>query len=224
MTRIAVIAGTQHDTAIGCHLAEELGLSCVAYPLVQSAQEQNDLQYFHPERLYQMVAHKLAAIRGAEYDGVLIFCNSLSLAIPLDKLRHLTDVPVFSPVDVYPDVAQKYRSVLVLTANGQCLAGTERILRTENANLSIRGYVDLCFATLVEAGLKPEEVIRATGLGKVIDLAETMLVDSILLACTHLARVYPYLQAKTQIAVCEPGTQVLKHLLHALHRSDAEIE
>lgn len=210
--KIAVIGGTKYDTNIGCSLIREKGFWCRGYPIANTADEQNLLQYFNKHDL-QLKIEKIARGLGEEhYDTLLIFCNSLSMILDLKKLSNATDLQIISTIDIYKSLTTKFNRMMILTANGQSLYGIEKIMLKSRKDIEIFGISNLSLVNSIESGLSPRAIFQKWHIKNILDLAEKISVQSIILGCTHLTNLYEIISKSSTIPVIDIGRELAAHL------------
>ena len=213
MKQIAVIGGTKYDTNIGCSLTRDKGLRCKGYPMANTAKEQNRLQYFSIYELQSQIEKKAKELERSKYDILMIFCNSLSMIIDQESLSRRTQIKIISPVDIYKTLAHKFNRLFIITANGQCLSGIEKIILNSKRDVKIFGFSNLTLVNSIEKGLSPEVIFQEFHFDLVIDLAERLSVQSIVLGCTHLANLYQLIKNNSSIPIIDIGREMVKCLV-----------
>src|SRR5665647_1282621 len=130
--KIGVLAGTQVDTKLGVQYVISKGYDAIGRPCSEDAKIQLDMQLHHKEELAEIaIALSLEMIEEGA-DGIFVYCNSLSTAIDLEYVRSRVPKKMVTPLDVYVECAKMYKHIFVITANGQSLAGIERIIKANN--------------------------------------------------------------------------------------------
>lgn len=213
MERIAVIGGTKYDTNIGCLLIRERGLRCDGYPMANTAEEQNRLQYFSKHELQSQIEKRVKELERNKYDTLLIFCSSLSVAIDQESLSRATQIRIISPIDIFKTLAHKFDRFFIIVANGQSLFGVERVMLDSREDVEIFGFSNLALVNSIEKGLSPEVIFQEFHLHRVIDLAVRLSVQSIVLGCTHLASLYKLIKNNSPIPVIDVGREMVKCLV-----------
>lgn len=213
MKRVAIVGGTKYDTNIGCALVNEMGMLGQGFPVANSAEDQERLQYFSSRELQLRVESMVQELEETLYDVLLIFCCSLSLLLDYDGLRHSTNLRIVTPVDIYPILADRFNRIFLIAANGQCLAGIEKVLLGPTGNVEVFGFANLSFVESIESGLSPEAVFHEFGFEYIVKLAERTSVECIVLACTHLSSLYAHFQDNSSIPVMDIGREMVKYLL-----------
>lgn len=203
--KIAVIAGTRFDTALGCATLERAGILCHPLPMARTPEEQNLLQYRHAAELQERVEAAVAGVERRGFHGVMIFCNSLASCIDTVRIRRQTSLPLVTPLDVYEDLAGQWRRLFVIAANGHTLASMETLLVTRNAGMTITGFSSLALVTLIERE-PAERVMDAFPFARLLTLAREQECQAVVLGCTHLTAVFPRIRRISPLPVIDTGT------------------
>ena len=133
---IAVLAGTPVDTQMGVDVLVAAGLNGVAYPLSANPREQTMFQVSTPEAKYQFTLDLLKRAMTEGCTKAFVYCNSLSAAVDFPALSKELNMQIVTPLDVYVNLAPKYKNLAFIAANAQGLAGIERTLMNSNPQLT----------------------------------------------------------------------------------------
>ena len=109
--KIAVIAGTPVDTQMGIDLIKNHGGEAAGFPVSRTPEEQTAFQVGSPSAREAAVGSILKQIREAGMERVLLYCNSLSAAVDAHALARERGLRIWTPMDVYGEVARRYRRV-----------------------------------------------------------------------------------------------------------------
>jgi glutamate racemase len=215
--KVAVLAGTLVDTAIGVELLNAHGYEAVGAPTSESGSGQAGMQQNEPGKLLQIT---LDLIRAKAEEGAVaafIYCNSLSVAIDVDELKKQSPVPVVTPLDAHAEIAKKYRHVGALAATAQSAGGLEKVyfnINSDDENFDNR--YQGCSALPVVMGIERQEpplsIIEGRG---VLDLCAGMIkygAECIVLGCTHFPYIAKELAAKVSVPVINPDDIMLELL------------
>ncbi|MFW6274138.1 MAG: Asp/Glu racemase, partial [Halanaerobium sp.] len=113
-----IIAGTTFDTKLGAEFFREQGLKAVSKYIAETADLQNNLQYSNPKKLEQITIDAAAELKKMGADIIIIYCNSLSAVLNIEKISAVTKVPIITPLDVYKNLElNKIDKLAVLAAN-----------------------------------------------------------------------------------------------------------
>ena len=136
LIKIGVIAGTPVDTQMGVDFVKKEGFEAVGYATASSPEEQNRLQFLEPKYLTLKV---LDIIKDFENQGIyriMIYCNSLSAAVDIQYIRSMQPKSlIVTPLDIYQNLATKYKKIILWAANGQCLSAIEHIFYQQNPSM-----------------------------------------------------------------------------------------
>ena len=161
MIKIAVIAGTPVDTRMGAGLLKKKGARALGFPVSQTPEEQTIFQTGPQTARERAVGAILDRIRAQGLERVLLYCNSLSATIDARALAEPRGLRIWTPMDVYGEIARTYRRVGVLAANCQGAAGVERAMVNASPEILVLGAANLALVQGVEAGTPPEELAEA---------------------------------------------------------------
>ena len=161
---IAVVAGTPVDTQMGVDLINRRGAEALGFPVSRTPEEQTAFQVGSRSAREAAVGAILDQIKARGLDRVLVYCNSLSASIDARALGAARGLRAWTPMDVYGEIAGKYRRVGVLAANCQGAAGVERAMVNASPEILVLGAADLALVQGVEAGTPPEKLLKDCGL------------------------------------------------------------
>ena len=151
--KIGVIAGTPVDTQMGVDFVKRQGFEALGYASASSPEEQNRLQFLEPEFLTQKVLDIIGDFESQKIFGTMFYCNSLSAAIDIEHIRRARPKStVVTPLDVYRNLALKYKKIALWAANGQCLSAIEHIFYEQKPSIDIMGVSMLPVIKAIESG------------------------------------------------------------------------
>ena len=197
---IAVLAGTPVDTRMGVDCLTGRGLSGLSFPLSKDPREQTAFQYAAP-------AEKQRHVR-----EILEDAGSRGCAVDFPSLAAETGMRIVTPLDVYRQLAPRYRSLAVIAANAQGLSGIERVLLEANPTLELRGVGVLPVVESVEAGLPPEELVARHRLTELAGWFSACGAEALLLGCTHFPYFRAALAARTDLPLIDPAEEMIRLL------------
>ncbi|WP_462323715.1 aspartate/glutamate racemase family protein [Desulfoplanes sp.] len=203
--KIAVIAGTRYDTALGCSILERSGILCHPVPMARTPEEQNLLQYKDSPGLQKKVEDAVSRLERKGFTGVMVFCNSLAACLDLERLRQTTPLDIVTPLDVYERLARQWDRIFLITANGHTLADIERLLLSRNPAISISGFSSLGFVKLIEQE-PPDRAFEEFPFAELVSMALRQDNQAIVLGCTHLTGVFPHIREISPLPVIDTGT------------------
>lgn len=210
---IAVIAGTPVDTRMGVDLIKGRGGEAQGFPVSQTPEEQTAFQVGSQSAREEAVGAILDRIKDRGMDRVLVYCNSLSATIDARALAGDRGLRIWTPMDVYGEIARQYRRVGVLTANSQGAAGVERAMVNASPGTLVFGAADLRLVLGVEAGTPPEELVDGCGLGHLLRFFEGNGAEAVVLGCTHFPYVKEALQKRTSLPILDPAERLAELVL-----------
>lgn len=213
--KIAVIAGTRFDTALGCSLLERSGILCHPMPMARTPEEQNLLQYTNANGLQTTMEKAVARLEERNFHGIMVFCNSLASTINVDHLRQQTSLPIITPLDVYTELANQWQRILLMTANAHTLGDMEALLLPRNPRMEITGFSSLNLIKRIEHQ-EAGQVVAHYPLTRLLDLALEQNLEAVVLGCTHLTRIFHEIRALTPLPVMDTGTIMARMVMASL--------
>lgn len=211
--RIAVIAGTPVDTRMGVDLIESRGAEALGFPVSRTPEEQTAFQVGSPSAREEAVGAILDRIRAAGMDRALLYCNSLSATVDAHALGAARGLKIWTPMDVYGEIAGRYRRVGVLAANCQGAAGVERAMVNASPDTLVLGAANLRLVLGVEAGTPPETLAEDCGLTPLLRFFEDNGAEAVVLGCTHFPYVKKALERRTALPVLDPAERLAELVL-----------
>lgn len=206
--KIAVVAGTPVDTQMGVDLIKSKGAEAAGFPVSQTPEEQTAFQVGSPSAREAAVEAILRRIKAAGLNRVLLYCNSLSAAVDAPALAARHGLRLWTPMDVYGEIARRYRRVGVLAANCQGAAGVERAIVNASPRTVVLGAGNLRLVVGIEAGKAPEALAEECGIPALLRYFETNGAEAVVLGCTHFPYVKKALRARTDLPVLDPSERL----------------
>lgn len=203
--RVAVIAGTPVDTKMGVDFLTAKGVEALGYPVAQSAQEQVVMQVGSQEEREEKVGFFLKEIKSQGINIVMIYCNSLSATIDVEKLAKKFHLHIITPMDAYDRIARQYKMLGVMAGSNQGLSGIEKTMMNASNDVFVIGLASLLLAQGIEAGIHPEELMETNGLNELVAFFEKNHVEAIVLGCTHFPYLMQELSACAAVPVIDPA-------------------
>jgi len=196
---------------MGADFITKKGHEAVGMPTASSPQEQNLLQFLNPSALTEKVKNIIRDFQQNHIFRTMIYCNSLSSAVDLDYIRKSCfPSRIVTPLDIYGGIASRYKKIMLWAANGQCLAGIERIFYENNPSIDIIGISMLPVVKAIEAQEPPKAIVEK------FDLAGRLFqnqAECLVLGCTHLPYLKEDLQQKAGFPIIDPADEMLNKLL-----------
>ncbi len=213
MIKIAVIAGTPVDTRMGVDLITGRGAEAAGFPVSRTPEEQTAFQVGSQPAREAAVGAILDRIRDRGMERVLVYCNSLSATVDAHALGAARGLRVWTPMDVYGEIARRHRRVGVLAANCQGAAGVERAMVNASPRTLVFGAADLRLVLGVEAGTPPEALAEDCGLGHLLRFFADNGAEAVVLGCTHFPYVKEALQRRTALPILDPAERLAELVL-----------
>lgn len=212
---VGVIAGTPIDTRFGVQYLEQRGLAAVGRSISASPQEQTELQALNREALTDKTIAAIGALVAQGANAVMIYCNSLSGAVDMARVRAALGVPVVTPLDVYRSLVGKYRKFGLLAANCQSCANIERLLLELDPHAKVIGVGNLQIVEDIERGYAPEAILRDHALVDIGAGLRKSGVEILILGCTHFNYFYHALKGQVCLEIFDPSEHMVDYLLTA---------
>lgn len=210
--RAAVIAGTPVDTKMGVNYLLSKGISATGYPVSSTPEEQSALQILSPEKLTEEVRSILKKIKDQGIDIVMVYCNSMSAAVDMDKLSIEENINIITPFTAYRKIAAKYKLIGLLAANNQSAAGIEKVIQKENPKCDVLGLGILPMVVEIEKSTPPEKIIEKFSIKSIMDFFNSNKMDAIILGCTHFPFLHEELKKYTDIPIIDPADLMYKSI------------
>ena len=210
--KIGVIAGTPVDTQMGVDYILDKGCEALGFACSKDAAEQNEMQILHKEELLQIAINGCLDMVKNGAEGIFVYCNSLSAAIDIDRLKAAVPVCVVTPLDIYRMCAKQYSRLSVVAANGQSLAGIERVILAANPECIVFGAGILPLVIEIEAATAPEDIYTNFKLKSLTDSFEAIGCDALILGCTHFPYIEKQIADGMNVKVINPSDAMLEIL------------
>ena len=208
--KVAVIAGTPVDTKIGIEFLDSKGIKASGYPVSSCPEEQSKMQILSPFELANKISNIINKIKYENIDTVMIYCNSISAAVDMDKLSRKKDIRIITPFDIYKKIAYDYNNIGILTANNQSSAGIEKVIQSVNPDCNVIGIGILPIVVAIEKGESAKEIVDKYALKNVMEFYNAMGVDVVILGCTHFPYLYNELKKYSDIPILDPAELMYK--------------
>jgi Asp/Glu/hydantoin racemase len=214
--RVAVIAGTPVDTKMGVGFLASKGLSVSGYPVSATPEEQSALQILSPLKLEEEVRNILRDIKGLGIDTAMVYCNSMSAAVDMDRLAAEEKINIITPFTAYRKIAIRYSLVGLMAANNQSAAGIEKVLQNENPGCDVFGLGALPMVIEIEKGTAPGKIVEKISLKSVMEFFNGNRVEAIILGCTHFPYLHNELEKLTDITIIDPAELMYESIISVL--------
>ena len=226
--RVAVLAGTPVDTAMGVEYiknknSDEEGqcLLLLSEPVAESCDAQLRFQYSDDDQKRAVMDN---IFDEAIADGVtdfFIYCNSLSGAFDFDtyavtkSLECGKDIRVYTPLQVYRALGSEYSRVGVMAANNLSAYGIEEALMASGGDIYVIGAGNMAIVRAIEDGLEPEEIAGKCGLAELLRYMESCGAEAVVLGCTHFPYLKETLAGMTDLPLIDPADRMYDALIGA---------
>ena len=210
---IAVLAGTPVDTRMGVRVLEDHGLTGKPFPLAADPWQQTAFQISAPEEKTAAVRAVLDRARGEGCRRAFVYCNSLSGAVDFPSLAEEIAMRIVTPLEVYRDLAPRYRRLGLIAANAQGLAGIERTLYGANPSLELLGTCLLPVVVAIEAELPPETIVERFQLAELADWFRACGAGALVLGCTHFPYFKAALAERTSLPLIDPAEEMVRRVI-----------
>jgi glutamate racemase len=203
--KIGVIAGTPVDTQMGVDFLISKGIDACGYSVSSCPKEQSKFQILSPFELADKIRKIIRKIKSESIDTIMIYCNSLSAAVDMDKLSIEEDIRIITPLNIYKKIAYNFKNIGVLTANNKSSAGIEKVVQSVNSDCNVIGIGILPLVMDIEKGISAEKIVEKFALRNVMEFYNSIKVDVIILGCTHFPYLYNELKKYTAIPILDPA-------------------
>lgn len=210
--KIGVIAGTKCDTQMGVDVVNKYGYCGIGKHMSESPQDQSNLQVLYPEKLEKIVESKLTEFRQNQIDKVIVYCNSLSIAVDMDKLSTKTGLKIITPLHIYQNLSPEYAALGVIAANNQSTRGIEKIIQNKNPQCDVIGVGILPLVAAIEKMIPPQQIVADFSLANLMLFFSSIKVEAVILGCTHFPYIAEELKKVSKIPIIDPAINMLKML------------
>ncbi|MBB3167521.1 aspartate/glutamate racemase family protein [Simiduia aestuariiviva] len=187
---VGVIAGTLTDTKFGLNYLEAQQTRALGISISQTPQAQTNLQALDRDALTQLVLNAMDTLVAAGMNAIMIYCNSLSGAINLERVHAHSQVKVVTPIEVYQQLTKQYRNFGLLAANCQSTANIEKNILAFNPTAKVIGIGNLQIVEDIEANLPPEMIVNLHALKELTSALTKSGVQILILGCTHFDYIF----------------------------------
>ena len=211
--QIAVLAGTPVDTQMGVEYLAKAGLTGLAFPMASDPRRQTAFQSPSQAEKTAAVRAVLETAKGRGCEKVFVYCNSLSGSVDFTPLAVETGMTIVTPLDIYRELAPKYRRLGLIAANAQGLAGIERTLFAANPALDLLGACMLPVVLSIEAGQPPEELVERHRLPELAEWFRLCGMEALVLGCTHFPYFKNALAKRTSLPLIDPAEEMVQKIM-----------
>ena len=211
--QIAVLAGTPVDTQMGVDCLAKAGLTGLAFPLASDPRQQTAFQISSQEEKTAAVRAVLEEARSRGCEKAFVYCNSLSGAVDFRPLAQEMNIPIVTPLDIYRELAPRFRRLGLIAANAQGLAGIERTLFAANPELDLLGACMLPAVLSIEAGQPPEALVEQHHLPELAEWFRLCGMEALVLGCTHFPYFKEALAKRTSLPLIDPAEEMVRRIM-----------
>ena len=226
--RVAVLAGTPVDTAMGVEYiknkdseTEGQCLLPLCDPVSVDCDAQVRFQYSDDDGKRAIIDNIFDAEIAEGVRDFFIYCNSLSGAFDFDSyavrksLETGRDIRIYTPLQVYRRLGGEYGRIGVMAANNLSAHAIEEALMASNPDIYMIGTGNMAIVRDIEDGLAPAEIVERCGLAHMIRYMEACGAEAIVLGCTHFPYIMEELAGLTDLPVIDPADEMFSTLLAA---------
>ncbi len=226
--RVAVLAGTPVDTAMGVEYIKNKNsetegqcLLPLCDPVAEDCDAQVRFQYSDDDGKRAVMDNIFDAEIADGVRDFFIYCNSLSGSFDFDTYAVMKsldigeDIRVYTPLQVYRRLGREYRRIGVMAANNLSAHAIEEALMTSNPDIYMIGTGNMAIVRAIEDGLAPEEIVEKYGLAYMVKYMESCGAEAIVLGCTHFPYFGDELARLTDLPVIDPAGEMFEAMLSA---------
>ena len=210
---IAVLAGTPVDTQMGVECLAKAGMTALAFPMASDPRRQTAFQISSQTEKTAAVRVVLEQAQAQGCEKAFVYCNSLSSSVDFPPLAAQTGMTIVTPLDIYRELAPRYRRLGLVAANAQGLAGIERTLFAANPALDLLGACMLPVVLSIEAGQPPEELVERHCLPELAEWFRRSGMEALVLGCTHFPYFKNALAKRTSLPLIDPAEEMVQKIM-----------
>ena len=226
--RVAVLAGTPIDTAMGVGYIKNKNsetegqcLLPLCDPVSIDCDAQIRFQYSDDDGKRAVIDNIFDAEIAEGTRDFFIYCNSLSGSFDFDTYAVMKsldtgeDIRVYTPLQVYRGLGREYGRIGVMAANNLSAHAIEEALMASNPDLYMIGTGNMTIVRAIEDGLTPEEIAEKCGLAHLVKYMEACGSETIVLGCTHFPYIRDELAKLTDLPIIDPAERMYESMLAA---------
>ena len=227
-TRVAVLAGTPVDTAMGVEYIKnknsETEGQCILplyEPVSESCDSQLQFQYSDDDQKLAVMNNIFDPLITDGVRDFFIYCNSLSGSFDFDSyavsksLECGDEIRVYTPLQVYRSLGESYSRIGVMAANNLSAYAIEEALMSARTGIYVIGTGNMAIVRAIEDGLSPAEVVQKCGLEDAVKYMEACGAEAIVLGCTHFPHFKEELAGLTVLPLIDPADRMYEALTGA---------
>lgn len=218
MKKIAVIAGTNVDTQMGCDLLEKNGYESLFLPISKDCTTQANLQYYSKEQLQKLFENTCKKAIESKIDTIFLYCNSLSSSVDYEYVSEKYKINIITPLETYKNIKDEYKNIAILSANGVSAYNIDNIIKKYNSNKNTISIGNMSIVELIEESKTPKEIIELLNLKDFIKYLENISIDrykidTLLLGCTHFPYIKDELLNITKLNIIDPSSDMIDKII-----------
>lgn len=200
---IAVIWWTPYDTNAWVIFLQNIWYDeILSFPIANTPDKQNELQFNNPWLLYEICLKICIDCSKSWINKMVIYCNSLSSVLDINKLSKDSNINIITPLPVYEILGKNYKNICILAANSSWAQIAEKYINIKwNKNIISIWFLDI--VKKIESWFPVKKILKETHLSEIIIFLESQSVELILLSCTHFPYMTKELQKLTFIKVLD---------------------
>lgn len=227
--RVAVLAGTPVDTAMGVEYIKNKNsdkegqcLLPLYEPVSESCDAQLKFQYSDEDQKLAVMDNIFDPDIADGVTDFFIYCNSLSGSFDFDtyavrkSLECGRDIHIYTPLQVYRSLGESYRRIGVMAANNLSAHAIEEALMAASPDIYVVGTGNMAIVRAIEDGLSPAEVVEKCGLADMAGYMEACGAEAIVLGCTHFPYFKEELAKLTALPLIDPADCMYESLTGAM--------
>ena len=227
--RVAVLAGTPVDTAMGVEYIKNKNSETegqyilpLCEPVSESCDSQLKFQYSDNDEKLAVMNNIFDPLITDGVRDFFIYCNSLSGSFDFDSyaasksLECGDEIRVYTPLQVYRSLGESYSRIGVMAANNLSAYAIEEELMSTRNDIYVIGTGNMAIVRAIEDGLSPEEVVQKCGLEKAVKYMEACGAEAIVLGCTHFPYFKEELAKLTALPLIDPADRMHEALTGAI--------
>lgn len=224
--RVAVLAGTPVDTAMGVEYIKNKNsdkegqyLLPLSEPVSESCDAQLKFQYSDDDQKHAVMDNIFDPDIADGVRDFFVYCNSLSGSFDFDtyavtkSLECGCDIHVYTPLQVYRSLGESYRRIGVMAANNLSAYAIEEALMAASPDAYVIGTGNMAIVRAIEDGLSPAEVVEKCGLAEMVKYMESNGAEAIVLGCTHFPYFKEELAKLTALPLIDPADRMYEALM-----------
>ena len=226
--RVAVLAGTPVDTAMGVEYIKNKNsetegqcLLPLSEPVSESCDSQLRFQYSDEDGKRAVMDNIFDRSIADGVRDFFVYCNSLSGSFDFDtyavmkSLETGEDISIYTPLQVYRDLGGTYRRIGVMAANNLSASAIEASLMASCPGVYVIGTGNMAIVSAIEEGLEPAEIVKECGLAELLRYMEACGAEAVVLGCTHFPYLKEELAKLTDLPLIDPADRMYEALTGA---------